>query len=70
VGHQICTLNCHYFNCNDLGKCKLSQTGTLDCFLYVILYDFRCRMEPVTFGIPDNGGLTTETHRGNTDTNI
>jgi hypothetical protein len=40
------------FNCNDLGKCELSRAGTLDCFLYVILYDFRCRTEHVTFGAP------------------
>jgi hypothetical protein len=44
------TVNCRYFNCNDMGKLELSQTGTLDCFLYVILYDFRCRTERVTFG--------------------
>jgi hypothetical protein len=45
-------VNCHYFNRNDLGICELSQTGTLDCFLNEIWYDFRCRTEPVTFGAP------------------
>jgi hypothetical protein len=63
-------VNCHYFNSNDLGKCELSQTDTVDCLLYVILCDFRCRTGPVAFGAPDDGGLTSKTCRGGIDNNI
>jgi hypothetical protein len=31
---------------------QLSQTGTLECFLSEMLYDFRSRTEPVTYGAP------------------
>jgi hypothetical protein len=41
--------NCRYFNCKDLGKCELSQTGTLDCFLYVISYDLWCPLMMVSW---------------------
>jgi hypothetical protein len=31
---------------------SVSQTGTMNCFLNEMLYDFRCRTEPVTFDAP------------------
>jgi hypothetical protein len=63
-------VNCRYFSHNDLGACVLSQTGTLDCFLNVILYDFRYQTEPVAFGAPKNGGFTIKICRGDINTNI
>jgi hypothetical protein len=37
-------VNFLYFNCNDLGQCELSQPGTTDYFLNVILCDFICSL--------------------------